>query len=183
VPCPKWVKVEIVRYLITLQPELRSEPAVVTLDEGPGGALSAHVDGRKVEIDVAWIGPQASLLVDHHVVDVAASGTLPDLVLVGSGSRARVHVQTDRIGAAPPTVRRPAQTTTSCSPMPGRVIRVAVHAGDSVRKGQTLVVLEAMKMENEVLAAGDGTVLEVHVTVGAAVEANAKLVTVRGAAT
>jgi glutaconyl-CoA decarboxylase len=67
--------------------------------------------------------------------------------------------------------------------MPGRVIRVAVHAGDSVRKGQTLVVLEAMKMENEVLAAGDGTVLEVHVTVGAAVDANAKLVTVRGAAT
>jgi biotin carboxyl carrier protein len=65
------------------------------------------------------------------------------------------------------------------SPMPGRVIAVAVRAGDSVEAGQTLLVIEAMKMENEVRAASPGTVLEVHVVPGTAVEASAILVTLK----
>ena len=67
--------------------------------------------------------------------------------------------------------------------MPGRVVRVPVQAGDAVRTGQALVVLEAMKMENEVVAAHPGTVVEVHVVAGAAVEANAKLLTLIATAT
>ena len=63
------------------------------------------------------------------------------------------------------------------SPMPGRVVKVLVAKGDAVEVGQGLVVLEAMKMENEVRAKAAGTVAEVHVTPGAAVEGNAKLVT------
>jgi biotin carboxyl carrier protein len=61
--------------------------------------------------------------------------------------------------------------------MPGRVIRIAVAPGATVRAGQSLVVLEAMKMENEVVAAWPGTVLEIHVEPGSTIEANAKLVT------
>jgi pyruvate carboxylase subunit B len=54
---------------------------------------------------------------------------------------------------------------------------VLVAKGDDVQPGQGLVVLEAMKMENEVHARAAGTVAHVHVTAGTAVEGNAKLVT------
>lgn len=56
--------------------------------------------------------------------------------------------------------------------MPGRVVRLAVAAGDRVKRGQTLVVLEAMKMQNEIPAPGDGIVREVGVAEGESVTAD-----------
>lgn len=60
--------------------------------------------------------------------------------------------------------------------MPGRVVRVLVGKGDAVRKGAGLLILEAMKMENEIQAPADGTVDELFVTPGQTVEAGADLV-------
>ena len=60
--------------------------------------------------------------------------------------------------------------------MPGRIVRVMVGKGDSVRKGTGLMVLEAMKMENEIQAPSDGTVDEVLVEPGQTVESGAELV-------
>ena len=62
------------------------------------------------------------------------------------------------------------------APMPGLIVRVTVAAGDAVRAGQGLVVMEAMKMENELRAAADGTVKAVHAKPGTAVEKGAVLV-------
>ena len=56
------------------------------------------------------------------------------------------------------------------SPMPGKILNVNVSVGQSVKKGQALVVLEAMKMENEIVAPEDGTVISVNVSVGVSVE-------------
>ena len=56
------------------------------------------------------------------------------------------------------------------APMPGLVLEVAVQPGQTVEKGDTLLILEAMKMENVLKAAGDGTVKSVHVQKGQAVE-------------
>jgi biotin carboxyl carrier protein len=64
------------------------------------------------------------------------------------------------------------------SPMPGKVVKVLVRAGDAVRQGQGLVIVEAMKMENELRSPKDGKVVEVLAAEGQAVEANAKLCTV-----
>ncbi|MGT2784744.1 biotin/lipoyl-containing protein [Streptococcus merionis] len=63
------------------------------------------------------------------------------------------------------------------APMPGTIIAVNVTAGEAVKSGQVLCILEAMKMENEIVAPEDGTVSEVLVTKGAQVEAGAVLVT------
>lgn len=52
------------------------------------------------------------------------------------------------------------------APMPGTILSVDVKAGDSVKAGSTLCVLEAMKMENEIVAPADATVKEVHVSKG-----------------
>ena len=64
------------------------------------------------------------------------------------------------------------------SPMPGKIVKVLVKAGDTVAEGQTLLVMEAMKMQNELKSAGAGTVAKVHVEEGATVETGAKLVEV-----
>ena len=65
------------------------------------------------------------------------------------------------------------------SPMPGNILAVNVAAGDTVKKGQVLMILEAMKMENEIMAPCDGKVTAVAVTKGAAVESGALLCTIQ----
>ena len=67
------------------------------------------------------------------------------------------------------------------APMPGSVVSVEVAVGDTVRKGQTLVVLEAMKMEHPIGSPDDGTVAEIKVAAGEQVERGALLVVVESA--
>lgn len=55
-------------------------------------------------------------------------------------------------------------------PMPGKIVTVAVNEGDEVTAGQVLVILEAMKMQNEIVAPGPGTVKKIHVKPGQNVE-------------
>jgi pyruvate carboxylase subunit B len=62
------------------------------------------------------------------------------------------------------------------APMPGLVVRINVSVGDNVEAGQGIVVMEAMKMENELRATGPGTVRSIEVTVGTAVEKGTVLV-------
>ena len=61
------------------------------------------------------------------------------------------------------------------APMPGNIVDVKVKAGDSVKKGDVLFILEAMKMENEIMAPCDGTAASVSVTKGATVESGSLL--------
>jgi biotin carboxyl carrier protein len=62
------------------------------------------------------------------------------------------------------------------APMPGRIVRLLANAGETVRKGQGILILEAMKMENEIQAPADGVVSSVSVTAGQTVESGAELV-------
>jgi biotin carboxyl carrier protein len=62
------------------------------------------------------------------------------------------------------------------APMPGNILGVRVSAGQTVAKGDILVILEAMKMENEIMAPSDGTVAGVHVNKGDPVETGALLI-------
>ena len=63
--------------------------------------------------------------------------------------------------------------------MPGKIVRVSVTPGEAVRARQTIVVIEAMKMENELKAGRDGTVAELHAREGASVDAGALLVVIQ----
>jgi biotin carboxyl carrier protein len=67
---------------------------------------------------------------------------------------------------------------TMTAPMPGKVVKILAKVGDEVREGQGIVVIEAMKMENEMKSPKDGKVVEIHVQEGQAVEGNAKLAAV-----
>lgn len=63
------------------------------------------------------------------------------------------------------------------SPMPGKILSVKANAGASVKKGDIVLVLEAMKMENEIVAPQDGTIAGINVAAGQEVEAGAVLAT------
>ncbi|MEL7647814.1 MAG: biotin/lipoyl-containing protein [Sedimentibacter sp.] len=79
---------------------------------------------------------------------------------------------------AAPAPSAPAGGTASVtSPMPGSIFKVHVKAGDSVKRGDVLIILEAMKMENEIFAAADGVVDSVLVKEGATVNTGDVLVT------
>ena len=67
---------------------------------------------------------------------------------------------------------------TVAAPMPGNILKVAVSVGQSVKEGDLICVLEAMKMENEILAPKNGTVTQVVVAKGASVDTGAPLVVI-----
>ena len=77
---------------------------------------------------------------------------------------------------AAPKAAAPANGTKVSAPMPGTILDVKVQTGASVKKGDILVILEAMKMENEILAPQDGTVAQVSVAKGASVNSGDVLV-------
>ena len=77
--------------------------------------------------------------------------------------------------AAPVPVAAPAGGETVNSPMPGTILSINVQNGSVVKKGDVLMILEAMKMENEIMSPCDGTVASVNVNAGASVETGAVL--------
>ncbi|MDE7009903.1 MAG: biotin/lipoyl-binding protein [Oscillospiraceae bacterium] len=77
--------------------------------------------------------------------------------------------------AAAPAAAAPAGGEKVSAPMPGTILDVKVSNGASVKKGDILFILEAMKMENEIMAPCDGTIASVSVTKGAAVDSGALL--------
>lgn len=145
------------------------------------------VDGRAHLVETLRIGPSGwSLIVrdeqggvrsvDAVVTAEAGNGTL-DVHLDGyripvhlrSGMGRRTRDVDGARGVGPQKVN---------APMPGKVVRVLVKAGDTVQTRQGLVVVEAMKMENELRAARAGTVREVFVREGQSVDAGTPLVAV-----
>jgi biotin carboxyl carrier protein len=168
-----------VRYYVTLDPDPTAQPVPIDVVELPSGALEVRVAGRPVNVDVVSLGGQLSVRVDGHVVDLTTEGAPPEIGAVASGHRSYVRVESERMRAAAQAKKATATTAdkTVKSPMPGRVVKVLVAKGDSVEVGQGLVVLEAMKMENEVRARVAGTVAVVHVAAGDTVEGSAKLLT------
>ncbi len=114
-----------------------------------------------------------------RIVNLTTHGKGPVIGVVAGGLRLRARLEDERSAVATPGGHRPGTQgkTTVTSPMPGRVVKVLVAPGDVVAAGQPLLVLEAMKMENEIRGTAAGTVEAIHVSPGTAVEHNALLVT------
>ena len=77
--------------------------------------------------------------------------------------------------APAPAAAAPAGGEQVTSPMPGTILSVNVAAGDAVKRGQVLMILEAMKMENEIMCPCDGKVASVNTSKGASVESGTLL--------
>jgi biotin carboxyl carrier protein len=154
---------------------------VVVTRAGDGFAVS--VDGRTRQVDVARIDAQTlSLVVDSVWSNEVSFATDPVgglTVHVGStaipvalNGRRRWGRKDDGAGSGSGPQRLVA-------PMPGKVVRVLVKPGDPVTARQPVVVVEAMKMENELRASREGTVAEIHVSEGMSVDAGALLLVIQ----
>ncbi len=171
------------RYYVTLDPSPGAVPVVVDVKELPSGALEVTVGGKPVEVDVVQLGGALggplSVRIDGKMVDLTTEGTPPDIGAIASGHRSYVRVESERQRAADAAKKGKTGLSEKLvkSPMPGRVVKLLVKPGDEVTAGQPLLVMEAMKMENEIKAKAAGVIAEVHVAVGSTVEGNQKLVT------
>ena len=107
---------------------------------------------------------------------VTVNGTVYEIELEEMTGAAPVSAPAAAPAPAPaPAAAAPAGGEQVTSPMPGNILAVNVAAGDSVKRGQVLMVLEAMKMENEIMSPCDGTIASVNATKGSTVETGATL--------
>ncbi len=159
------------KYRVSIEGREREVDVTMT----PSGGILATLDGRAVDVDARVLGRAVSLRLGDRVFDVASAGT-EDLQVAsgaarGVGSIANERAAKKRAGAAGTAGKE------LRAPMPGRVVRILAKKGDVVTPGQPLLVIEAMKMENELRASGAATIAEIHVAEGASVEGRAVLVT------
>jgi biotin carboxyl carrier protein len=134
------------------------------------GRYRVTVDGRAHVVDSRPTSPGTlSLLIEHAAAEVSVSSRGDEFQVVVGGRVHRLRLLDER------AVRRERPAAGDGvrevrAAMPGKVVAVLVEAGAKVERGQGLIVLEAMKMENEISAPRDGTVTEVCVRPGQAVE-------------
>jgi biotin carboxyl carrier protein len=169
-----------------------------------GGTWAVSVDGRPFVVDAARIGSRWSLLIRPESGPEPTDGIVgAGAGVVGSFRSHDIFVEDRKdgqfvvyvdgclVGVSVPHLRRDRRShgrkaasvdgSGPCrvaAPMPGRVVKVLVRPGDVVEAGQGLVVVEAMKMENELRSPTQGTVTDVLVTEGSLVNARSVLVVV-----
>ena len=142
---------------------------------GQSGRYQLTIDGRALEVDFQPAGRDfASLLVDgrSYEAGIARRGGAYTVVLAGATFDIELRDAAREGPAARARATGPVRLT---APMPGKIVRLLVEAEQQVEAGQGLLVMEAMKMENELKAPRAGRVREVHVGERQAVETGALL--------
>ena len=144
---------------------------------GPDWELA--LDGRILDVNVTAIGERWSLLIGRRSYEVALDRrSNGERIVYVNGVAVPVTIIDPRARRrASSPVAGGTGTRSIASPMPGRIVKVLVKPGDTVAAHQGLVVVEAMKMENEIKAPRAGRVAEVKVVDGMSVEARTVLVT------
>ncbi|MDR0421651.1 MAG: biotin/lipoyl-binding protein [Proteiniphilum sp.] len=116
---------------------------------------------------------------DNELVELEVNGTPYTVEMTPKVKKPKAVVQRQAAPAGPtPLVTRPSGSSgknTIHSPLPGVILDIRCKVGDTVKKGQTLMILEAMKMENNILANGNGKVAEILVQKGDSVLEGANL--------
>ena len=124
------------------------------------------LNGRTYEVEVE--AGKAMLLDEYEAVAPAAPAAAPVAAAPAAPAAAAAPAAPAVTGAGEPVT----------APMPGTILKVNVQNGQAVKEGQVLCVLEAMKMENEILASKNGTVTQVLVQKGSSVNTGDALVVI-----
>ena len=139
------------------------------------------VDGKTHEVEVEELGTVTGSIeapMERVAAPVYDQGQAPTRFVKSGAGPAPAPVAAP-VAAAPAKAAAPAGAGDVTAPLQGTILAVNVAAGDTVKSGQTLVIIEAMKMENEIVAPSDGTVASVSVSKGQTVAAGDLLVSLR----
>lgn len=142
------------------------------------GRYRVSVGDRTLDLD--WVGTgehEASILVDGVSHDVSLERTAEGFGVLIRGDRFDVDLKDAVKGVALGKVAHTGPVKLN-APMPGKIVKVLVNQGDVVEAGRGVLVMEAMKMENELKAPRAGTVQEIRVKEGQAVEMGALLLVI-----
>ena len=137
------------------------------------------IDDRHLEVDAREVSPSTlSLLLGEQAYNIELERTDAGGNVLVRGQVVPIEVfdlRRMRVRRAQEASAAPDGPAVVAAPMPGKVVAVLVKEGQEVTAGQGLVVVEAMKMENELRAPKAGTVRQIRAEVGAAVESGAPL--------
>lgn len=143
------------------------------------GGYDVILDGRKLHVDsVRLDGSFLSLIIGGQSFDLSVRQQGLEEIVVRHGSYTRVVKIVDPLAVAAGASLVHSGRAEVVTTMPGRVLKLLVANGDQVGAGQPLIVLEAMKMENELTAPRAGTITEVSVKEGDTIETGAKVVVI-----
>lgn len=138
----------------------------------------ATINGKKYEVEVEKLEAYKSL--DRNGVAAPAAPVLPASAPVQRPAApapapvAAAPAPAPAPAAAPaPKAAAPAGATTVEAPMPGKILNIKVSEGQAVKFGEVVVIMEAMKMETEIVAPADGTVSKILVKAGDSVDTGA----------
>ena len=153
----------------------------VEIEETDKSVYRVSVDGNEFLVDGKKTGrTNYSLIVDDRSFEVEVDNTGDEYRVLVDGRNYHVHLVDERrlrVGGTQSGLELQGRQNVSV-PMPGKIIAVLVSEGDTVEKGQGLVIVEAMKMENEVRSPIGGEVKEIKVKPGDTVEGGAVLIVV-----
>jgi biotin carboxyl carrier protein len=145
--------------------------------QGREGVYRVRVDGRERSVNLLETGGDfVSLLIDGHSFELGLEKTAEGYRVVFPDDALDVELLDATRDPSVAARRAPRGPLRLLAPMPGRIVRVLVEPGQDAAEGQGLVVMEAMKMENEIRAPRPGRVREVAVREGQAVDSGAALV-------
>jgi biotin carboxyl carrier protein len=170
---------------MTFDIDVNGQSRIVSIERAAAGRYRLVVDGHPTEVDAARVGAFGlSLLLDgatasSREVQVAPTGSPGEVLVWFDGRSVPATINGRRTGRGGADVGAGARGDQAVvAPMPGRVVRVLVAAGDQVTARQPVVVVEAMKMENELRSPKAGTVTQVTAAEGMSVEAGAALLVI-----
>ena len=153
----------------------------VEIEEIGKSLYRVAVDGSEFVVDGKKTGrTNYSLIVDNRSFEIEVDNTDDEYRVLVDGRSYHINLVDERrlrVGASQAATQLQGRQRVSV-PMPGKVIAVLVTEGDQVEKGQGLVIVEAMKMENEVHSPIAGAIKEIKVKAGDTVEGGAVLVIV-----
>ena len=143
--------------------KINGKDYAVTIGEAEGKMLSVNVNGADYQVELE------NAPVAAPVAAPAAAGNAP--------ASAKNYADATA-GASPASAPKAGAGLTIKSPLPGIIISIDVKEGQAVKRGQKLAVIEAMKMENDILSEADGTVTAIHARKGDSVLEGADIVTI-----
>jgi biotin carboxyl carrier protein len=168
----------MVRYSVTVGGEKRTVQVEQQADKGDG-VLTVTVEGLDRKLEVRPLGGGRYAWLDgSRVVNADVDRLGEKLAVTVRGHTFPVEVADARLEELPqvaPVATRTRGPSVLRAPMAGRVVKLLARVGDAIKAGQGVLVIEAMKMENEVRATREGQLRELRVAEGAAVDGGQEL--------